>query len=128
MLRRVEMSTTGGRRTWYVPDGFIPRESTGEYPSHEAICIVNVGDEDAAISVTFYFEDREPLQAEFVVPSQRTRHVRTDDEETLGASVPKGVPYAYRLISSLPVVVQHSRLDTTQPAYTLFTTIGYAED
>jgi hypothetical protein len=118
----------GGRRTWFVPDGFIPSSSTGEHTSHEAICILNATESDAQISVTFYFESCAPMTAEFTVRSERTRHVRTDDVDTLGVVVPKGVPYAYRLTSSVPVVVQHSRLDTTQAAYTLFTTMGYAED
>lgn len=122
------MPGTGGRRVWYVPDGFIPTESTGDHPSHEAICILNAGDVDAEISVTFYFEDRPPVVADVQVGAERTRHVRTDDVEALGATIPRGVPYAYRLSSSVPVVVQHSRLDTTQPAYTLFTTIGYSEE
>jgi hypothetical protein len=119
--------TTGGHRLWYVPDGFIPLESTGGHPSHEAICVLNVGGEDAELEVTFYFEDREPVAARFTVPAERTRHVRTDDVDALGVNLPRGVPYAYRVAASAPVVVQHSRLDTTQPAYTLFTTIGYWE-
>lgn len=122
------MPATGGHRIWYVPDGFIPPDSTGEHTSHEAICVLNVGGETAEISVTFYFQDRAPFEATFEVPAQRTRHVHTDDATTLGANMPKGVPYAYRLTSSVPVIVQHSRLDTTQPAYTLFTTIGHPED
>ena len=39
----------------------------------------------------------------------------------------KGVPFAYALESDVPIVVQHSRLDTTAGGYTLFTTIGYSE-
>ena len=119
--------TAGGHRLWYVPDGYLPPESTGEYESHEAICVLNVGAEDAGVEVTFYFEDRDPLEASFTVPAHRTRHVRTDDADTLGVTLPRGVTYAYRVRASAPVVVQHSRLDTTQPAYALFTTIGYWE-
>ncbi|MBM3891372.1 MAG: hypothetical protein FJ388_19845, partial [Verrucomicrobia bacterium] len=36
-------------------------------------------------------------------------------EELGGFEVPAGVPYALRVESDVPVVVQHSRLDTTQP-------------
>lgn len=122
------MTVSGGMRVWYVPDGFIPPDSTGGHQSHEAICLLNVHDEDATVTATFYFEDREPIDARFVVPARRTRHVRTDDVDTLGVTIAKGVPYAYRLVASAPVVLQHSRLDTTQPAYTLFTTVGYPED
>ena len=41
--------------------------------------------------------------------------------------LPRGVPYAYAVESDEPVVLQHSRLDTSAGAYTLFTTIAYGE-
>jgi hypothetical protein len=41
--------------------------------------------------------------------------------------LPRGVPYAYTVESDLPIVLQHSRLDTSSGAYTLFTTIAYGE-
>jgi hypothetical protein len=118
----------GGHHTWYVPDGFVPPDSTGEHPSHEAICVLNVGERDAEVEITLYFEDHAPVVAHFQVGAERTRHVRTNDEETLGASVPVGVPYGYRVRSSVPVIVQHSRLDTTQPALALFTTLALPEE
>ena len=50
------------------------------------------------------------------VGAGRTRHIRFDKPEQLGGfRVPAGVPYALRVESDVPVVVQHSRLDTTQP-------------
>ena len=36
------------------------------------------------------------------------------------------VPYAYTVESDVPIVLQHSRLDTSS-GYTLFTTIAYSE-
>lgn len=122
------MSATGGHRHWYVPDGFIPPLSPEDGPtSHEALCVLNVGDEDAEIAVTFYFEDRPPSKVSFQVPAARTRHARTDQLNDMGAAIPEGVPYAYRVVSSVPVVVQHSRLDATPPHYTLFTTMAHPE-
>jgi hypothetical protein len=44
-----------------------------------------------------------------------------------GVELPRGVPYAYEVESDEPVVLQHSRLDTTAGGYTLFTTIAYGE-
>ena len=35
--------------------------------------------------------------------------------------------FAYAVRSDEPVVLQHSRLDTSAGAYTLFTTIAYGE-
>jgi hypothetical protein len=37
------------------------------------------------------------------------------------------VPYAYTVTSDVPIVLQHSRLDTSAGAYTLFTTLAYGE-
>jgi hypothetical protein len=120
---------TGGKHTWYVPDGFLPGESSEAAPSHEAACLLNVGDLDATVRITFYFEDREPLgPVTLSLEARRTRHVRLDDPGAIGGlELPRGVPYAYSVESDVPIVLQHSRLDTSAGAYTLFTTIGYGE-
>jgi hypothetical protein len=124
------MAVTGaGKRRWFVPDGFLPAESSHGVESHEAACLLNVSDEDAHVAFTFYFEDREPLgPVELTVGALRTRHLRLDDPAVLGGvELPRGVPYAYAVISDVPVVLQHSRLDTSAGGYTLFTTIAYGD-
>src|SRR3712207_4032451 len=107
-----------GARVWLIPDGFIPEQSSGTQESHEAICVLNTSAEEARLSISFYFEDREPIKdRETTVPPERTRHIRTDRPEQLGgAEIPRGVPYAIRVESSVSVVVQCSRMDTTQAA------------
>jgi hypothetical protein len=115
-----------GARVWFVPDGYIPAASTGSFESHEAICVLNTGDENADLTIDFFFEDREPISGTAPVPARRTRHIRTDHPEELGGvEVPRDTPYAVRIRSSAEVIVQHSRLDTTQPAMTLMTTMAY---
>lgn len=116
-----------GRTTWLIPDGFLPPKSTGDQISHEAVCVLNVGNEDADIRLTFYFEDREPMDRfRAACGAKRTHHIRLDRLKDLdGNPVPLGVPYAIQVASSVPVIVQHSRLDTTQEALALFTTMGY---
>ena len=115
-----------GARVWILPDGFIPEGSTGSQESHEAICVLNTSEEPARLSISFYFEDRDPVRGAAVVPAERTRHIRTDDARGLGgAEVPRGVPYAVRVESSVPVVVQCSRMDTTQAALSLMSTVAY---
>lgn len=44
-----------------------------------------------------------------------------------GDRLPVGVPYAIKVESDAPVAVLHSRLDATQPAPALFTTMTYPE-
>jgi hypothetical protein len=113
-----------GARVWLVPDGFIPERSTGVHESHEAICVLNTSAEQARLSISFYFEDRDPVKdVVVIVPPERTLHIRTDKMD--GVEVPRGVPYAVRVASSVPVTVQCSRMDTTQPALSLMTAIAH---
>lgn len=118
----------GGKRKWFVPDAYLPAGSSGEAVSHEAACLLNTSEMDARVRFTFYFEDRDPIgPIELTMRARRTWHLRLDDPEALsGVELPRGVPYAYTVESDVPVVLQHSRLDTSA-GYTLFTTIAYGE-
>jgi len=113
-----------GKTDWLIPDMYWPEITTpGHYVSHEAIFVLNVNDKDANLTVTFYFEDREPIVKEGLkCGARRTNHIRMDK---LGA-VEMGVPYAALVHSDVPVVVQYSRLDTTQAENGLITTIAFA--
>ena len=117
-----------GKRKWFVPDAYLPEESSGTAVSHEASCLLNTSDQDAQVRFTFYFEDREPLgPVDVVLGARRTWHVRLDDPRQIGGvDLPRGVPYAYSVESDVPIIVQHSRLDTSE-GYALLTTIGHGE-
>ncbi|MFA6563090.1 MAG: sensory rhodopsin transducer [Verrucomicrobiia bacterium] len=123
--RKNSQSKPEGRRVWIVPDAYLPpltaedeaKHASGQgYWSHESLCIVNTGPKPAHLSLNFYFEDRPPVKnIRVTVGAERTWHIRFDKPELLGGfRVPAGVPYALRVESNVPVVVQHSRLDTTQ--------------
>lgn len=119
------MST--GKCEWLIPDAFFPVKDNGDYVSHEAICILNTGDEDAVVDFTLYFEDREPMDG-FSAPcgARRTHHVRMDRiKSENGETVPRGVPYAVLVKSNVPVVVQYSRCDTTQPELAFMAVMAY---
>ena len=117
-----------GAIKWLIPDGFYPSlSSPGHYVSHEAICVLNTGDQDADIRLTLFFEDREPM-APFRVKcgARRTNHMRLDKlVNEAGAGVPQDTCYAMLVESNLPVVVQYSRLDTTQAEMSLMTTMAH---
>ena len=121
--------TSGGRRRWYVPDAYLPSESSHGVESHESACLLNTGSSDATVRFTFFFEDREPVgPIEVEVGARRTRHLRLTDPGSLsGVQLPRDVPFAYSAESDVPVVLQHSRLDTSAGAYTLATTVAYGE-
>ncbi|ACZ43207.1 protein of unknown function DUF1362 [Thermobaculum terrenum ATCC BAA-798] len=117
-----------GHKVWAVPDGYIPSWSHGPEPdmvSHEAVCILNTGDEDAHLELTVYFSDREPVGPyRIVAPARRTIHLRLNDLQE-PEPIPVGKEYALVVRSDVPVVVQHSRLDTRQAENTLMTTMAF---
>lgn len=117
-----------GRTTWVIAEGYIPSGSTGPEPemvSHETACLLNTGDEDAHVEITLYFPDREPVGPYRVtVPARRTVHQRFNDL-TDPAPVPLGSEYASVLTSDVPVVVQHTRLDSRQAENTVLSTVAY---
>jgi hypothetical protein len=123
------MSTPIGHTVWAIPEGYIPSESTGPEPemeSHETACILNTADRDAHVEITIYFEDRDPVGPYRVtVPAQRTVHLRFNDLED-PEPVPKDTDYASVFRSDVPIVVQHTRLDSRQNENALLTTMAFA--
>ncbi len=121
------MTEALGHRRWAIAEGYIPPGSTGPEPemlSHETVCLLNTGDRDANVSITLYFSDREPVGPYRVtVPARRTRHVRFNDL-TDPEPVPLGTDYASVIESDVPVVAQHTRLDSRQAENALMTTIA----
>lgn len=119
-----------GRRRWAIAEGYIPGSSTGPEPqmtSHETFCVLNASDRDARLEVTIYFSDRDPVGPYRIdVPARRTRHVRFNELED-PEPIPVGTDYASVIESDVPVVVQHTRLDSRQAENALLTTIAYAE-
>lgn len=115
-----------GHKLWYIPDGYIPPESSGTLTSHESICVLNVNEAAAHLQITAFFEDRDPIERISVtVDGRRTKHIRTASLERAGEKIPVGVPYALEVESDIPIVVQYSRLDSTQPANALMTTVAF---
>ena len=122
------MSEPIGSKIWAIAEGYIPACSTGagrELESHETVCILNCGDRDAEVAITAYFSDREPAGPYRVsVPARRTRHVRFNDLSDPEA-IPHATDFASVIRSDVPVIVQHTRLDTRQPALALMSTIAF---
>lgn len=117
-----------GRTFWVIADGYIPAWSNGPDPemtSHEACCVLNTASTPAELTITIYFEEREPAGPyRFTVPARRTSHLRFNDFED-PEPIPLGWGYAAVIESSIPVVVQHTRLDSRQSENALLSTIAY---
>ena len=117
-----------GAKEWVIAEGYIPPESHGPRPemtSHETVCMLNASDQDAHVEITIYYSDREPVGPyKVTVPARRTKHVRVnnlrDPEE-----IPRDTDYSSLIRSDVPVVAQHTRLDSRQDANALLSTIAY---
>ncbi len=119
------------RCVWAVAEGYIPPASTGtsrELTSHETICILNAGAKEARIEVTVYFSDRAPAGPFlFTVGAQRTRHLRFNDFLD-PEPIPMGADFSSVIRSDVPIVVQHTRLDSRQAALALLSTMAFPLD
>ena len=117
-----------GHTRWAIPEGYIPEWSNGPAPemqSHEAVCILNAGDKDADVTIDIYFENREPAGPfHFKVGARRTSHLRFNEFQ-IPEAIPPGIPYSSVIRSSVPVVVQHTRLDSRQAANALISTVAF---
>lgn len=120
-----------GKTRWAIAEGYIPGYGHGKAPelaSHETFCILNATDRDAQIGVTIYYTDREPVGPyRLTVPARRTHHVRFNDLSD-PQPIPRDTPYASVIESDVPIVVQHTRLDSRQADLALLSTVAYAAE
>jgi hypothetical protein len=123
------MKSIGAKR-WAIAEGYIPGWSNGPEPqftSHETVCILNAADIDAHVAITIFYADREPAGPyEVVVPARRTRHVRFNDLQK-PERIPLDTDFASVIESDIPIVVQHTRLDSRQAENALLSTIAYSD-
>jgi hypothetical protein len=117
-----------GRKRWAIAEGYIPSASTGPEPemtSHETACLLNVTDDEAHVRITIFFADREPAGPyEVTVEPRRTLHLRFNELEE-PEKIPRDTDYASVIESDVPIVVQHTRLDSRQSELGLISTIAY---
>lgn len=118
-----------GKTYWAIAEGYIPPDDTDrppEFVSHETACLLNTSDQEAQVQITLYFSDRDPVGPYHItVPARRTKHVRFNDLRD-PEPVPRGTEYASTIASDVPIVVQHSRLDSRRTDIALLSTIAYA--
>jgi hypothetical protein len=119
-----------GRTRWAIAEGYIPSQSSFSdraLESHETACILNAGDREAHVAITIIFADREPVGPYRVtVAARRTLHLRFNDLKD-PAVVPRDTDYSSVFESDVPIVVQHTRLDSRHPEVSLLSTTAYAQ-
>lgn len=119
-----------GKTRWAIPEGYIPSGSVSQdraLLSHETACILNAGDRDANIKLSVFFTNREPVIYSVQVPARRTLHLRFNDL-TDPEPVPLDTDYASVFESDVPIVVQHTRLDSRRAEISLLSTIAFGQD
>jgi hypothetical protein len=114
-----------GHYVWFFPDGDLPPACGGTLEAHESLIILNPNDRDAAVILTIYFEDREPvrLPAQTVLAS-RVRCIRMD--KPIGDFCLPFGQYALKLESTVGVVCQIGRADTRQLNLSYYTVMGFS--
>jgi hypothetical protein len=119
-----------GRKRWAIAEGYIPSESAFSdraLISHETACILNAGDRDAQVVITIFFANREPVGPYRVtVAARRTLHLRFNDLKD-PQPIPLDTDYASVFESDVPIIVQHTRLDSRRAELALLSTMAYAE-
>jgi hypothetical protein len=119
-----------GKKRWAIPEGYIPSESSSTdraLVSHETACILNAGDDNAHVTLTVFFTNRDPVIYQVTVPARRTLHLRYNDLKD-PEPVPLDTDYSSVFESDVPITVQHTRLDSRRAEISLLSTIAYAED
>ena len=122
------MKTALGVKEWVIAEGYIPPESHGPKPqmlSHETVCVLNSSDDEAHIEITIFYSDREPVGPyKVTVPARRTKHIRFNDLRD-PEMIPRGTDFSSVIRSDVPIVAQHTRLDSRQAENALLSTIAY---
>jgi hypothetical protein len=125
------MNEAIGKRRWAIAEGYIPGKSQGPSPemtSHETACLLNAGPASAHVSIWIYFADRDPAGPyRVIVPGRRTLHLRFNDLRD-PEPIPRDTDYSSVIESDVPIVVQHTRLDSRQAANALLSTTAFASD
>jgi hypothetical protein len=119
-----------GRERWAIAEGYIPSKSSftdHALISHETACILNAGDRDAHVAITIFFANREPVGPYRVtVAARRTLHLRFNDLNDPQA-IPRDTDYASVFEADVPIILQHTRMDSRHSEVSLLSTIAYPQ-
>jgi hypothetical protein len=116
-----------GRCQWAIAEGYIPGNVNGDprHAGHETACLLNANDEEAHVDVTLYFTDREPAGPYHVtVGARRTLHLRFNDLAE-PECIPRDTDYSGLIESDVPIVVQHTRVDTQESGVSPVSMLAY---
>lgn len=120
-----------GKKYWAIAEGYIPGYSATDEPeliSHETACILNTCEQEAHVEIVIFYTDREPVGPyKITIGAKRVLHLRFNDLSD-PEPIPLGTDYGCTIFSDVPIVVQHTRLDSRQAENALLTTIAFCSD
>ena len=122
--------TTGGMKTWYFPDGYLPKKiSEGCMEAHEALMLFNTQSDPVQVKLDIYYSDKQPdKDIAITVGAERVIALRLDKPSDIGGiQIPSLTQYALRVRANRPIVAQFGRLDTTQANMAYYGCMGYSE-
>jgi hypothetical protein len=119
MHMRTEEHAIVGHKLWAIAEGYIPGKKA---------CLLNTSGRDAHIRITIFYSDREPVGPyTLTVPARRTVHLRFN-ELTDPETIPRDTDYPSLIESDIPIVVQHTRLDSRQAANALLSIVAFGAE
>ena len=122
----------GGKKNWYVVDGYRPEAQPAKDPGdegHECIMILNTNEVDAHVNIRVYFTDKPAVEdIEIIVPAKRILAFRSSEKEYFGG-LELGINEQYSLAfhSDVEIVVQYGRMDVQQSNLAYIGMMGYSE-
>lgn len=104
-----------GKKDWAIAAGRIPFETNGKEPmmnSHDKIAVLNTSEEEAVVELLIFYETEKPVGTyEIKIRPKRLRKIRFNDIiDPLPIDLERN--YSCFIQSSVPVVVQFSRMNT----------------
>ena len=116
-----------GKKVWVFPDAELPPAGRNPIPGHESIIITNLCDQDAKITITLIYVDKDPVEHIIVkVGAMRVRCLRTNEGKDFpDHTATIGEQYSILLESDLPIVAQYGRAEPRLVSF--YTTPGYCE-
>jgi len=118
------MSIEEGKNVWLFPDGELPvPDENSDVEAHEALMILNTSNKDANIRLSFYFEDKDPIEnIPQIVEARRVKCIRIDHPDEIGGvEIQKSIQYALRVESDVKITATFGRLDTSSEKMAFYT-------
>jgi hypothetical protein len=120
-----------GNTIWVIPGGHISLYSTGREPEHtsrDELHLLNTNGQEATLHIIIYYTNREPSAPYTInIKAKTVRSIRFNDlvdPEPLMLDT----DYAVLIRSDIPVIVQFTRVDTSQPELAGFTSMAFPVD